>query len=212
MVMGFYSERTPEYEAYLIRLIFGAKVENDPMQVCLSTAYLDFNRTLRGISKIQNRAKLHTDAVDFLTESFDELREKLKAPIDQGGFDDWHKETCEGLMSTYGEDFTVHGGQAQKWVNMTLKYIYTLGERKIQGFQSACQFCHAPLDKIVVAGLLKNGLPALSTVWSQISYDEYFDRQKWIRAKFSIVPLDVEFLLWLGKSIGTEHIRAKDAA
>jgi hypothetical protein len=210
--MGFYSELTPEYEGYLIRLIFGAKIENDPMQVCLSTAYLDFNRTLRGISKVQNRAKLHTDAVDFLAESFNELREKLKAPINHGGFDEWHKETCEGLVSVYGESFTVYGGQAQKWVNMTLKYVYTLGEERIHGFQAAYQLCHAPLDKIVVSELLKHGLPALSTVWSQVSYEEYFDRQKWIREKFSIVPLDVEFLLWLGKSIGAEYITAKDAA
>jgi hypothetical protein len=201
---------TRDYEDYLVRLIFGAKVENDPLSVCVSTAYLDFNRTLRGISKVQNGARLHTNSVDVLTESFAELQEILKTPTDQTTFDDWHKEACASLISVYDGSFKVHSGQAQKWINMTLKYFYTLGEERVPGFQGAYQLCHAPLDKIVVDGLVKLGLPPLTSVWSQIDYSEYFDRQKWIRNKFSLVPLDVEFLLWLGKPIGVEHFRRNE--
>ena len=42
------------------------------------TAYLDFNRTLHGIRKVENGTKLHTDAVDVLTKSLAELQETLK--------------------------------------------------------------------------------------------------------------------------------------
>jgi hypothetical protein len=97
--MKFYSKLTPIYEDYLIRLVFGSKVETDPLSVCVDTAYLDFNRTLRGISKVKNGAKLHTDAVDVLTNSLAELKETLKTPTDQTMFDEWHDETCAKLIS-----------------------------------------------------------------------------------------------------------------
>jgi hypothetical protein len=205
--MTFYSKLKPAYEDYLLRLIFGSKVETNPLSVCVDTAYLDFNRTLRGISKVENGAKLHTDAVDFLSSSLEELRETLKTPTSQKTFDDWHEDTCAKLISIYEGSYTVHGGQAQKWVNMTLKYIYTLGEERIVGFEGAYTLCHAPLDKIVVSALAKFGFPKLSRVWSQLDYSEYFARQKWIRNKFTLVPLDVEFLLWLGKTIELSHLR-----
>lgn len=205
--MNFYSQLTRGYEDYLIRLVFGSKVETDPLSVCVDTAYLDFNRTLRGISKVENGAKLHTDAVNVLTDSLAELKETLKTLTDQTTFDDWHYETCAKLISVYDGSHTVYGGQAQKWVNMTLKYVYTLGEERISGFEAGYPLCHAPLDKIVIVQLTKYGFPALPCVWSHLDYHEYFERQKWIRNKFLLVPLDVEFLLWLGKPIEAEHLR-----
>jgi hypothetical protein len=205
--MNFYSKLTSGYEDYLIRLIFGSKVETDPLSVCVDTAYLDFNRTLRGISKVENGAKLHTNAVDILSNSLAELKEVLKTPADQTTFDDWHEDTCAKLISVYDGSYTVYAGQAQKWVNMTLKYVYTLGEERISGFEAAYPLCHAPLDKIVVGELVKLGFPRLTRVWSQLDYPEYFDRQKWIRNKFILVPLDMEFLLWLRKPIEVKHLR-----
>jgi hypothetical protein len=153
--MGFYSKFTREYEDYLIRLIFGVKVENDPLSVCVSTAHLDFNRTLRGIGKVQNGAKLHKDSVDVLTESFGKLREILKTPTDQAAFDDWHREACASLISVYDGSFKVYGGQAQKWVNMTLKYFYTLGDEDeetlaaiVEGIQDAKAGRTVPDDEV----------------------------------------------------------------
>jgi hypothetical protein len=206
--MNFYSKLTRGYEDYLMRLVFGSKVETDPLSVCVDTAYLDFNRTLRGISKLENGAKLHTDAVDVLTNSLGELKETLKTPTDrQTTFDDWHDDTCAKLISVYNGSHTVYGGQVQKWVNMTLKYVYTLGEERISGFEVAYPYCHAPLDKIVIGQLAKYGFSALTRAWSRLDYHEYFERQKWIRNKFLLVPLDVEFLLWLGKAIEVKHLR-----
>ena len=132
-------------------------------------AYLDFNRTLRGISKVDNAAKLHTNAVDVLSKSLAELKEMLKTPTDQTIFDTWHEETCAKLIAVYEGSYTVYGGQAQKWVNMTLKYVYTLGDERISGFKAAYPLCHAPLDNIVVKELVKFGFPGLTdVVWSKL--------------------------------------------
>jgi hypothetical protein len=205
--MNFYSKLTPIYEDYLLRLIFGSTVETDPLSVCVNTAYLDFNRTLRGISKVQTGAKLHTDAVGLLITSVEELKTALGTTTTQASFDDWHRDTCMKLISIYEGSFTVFGGQAQKWVNMTLKYVYTLGAKRISGFEAAYPLCHAPLDNIVLEGLAKVGLPKLSCAWSQLDYDEYFNRQEWIRETFMLPPLDMEFLLWLGRPLEPEHLR-----
>jgi hypothetical protein len=205
--MSFYSKLTRDYEDYLIRLVFGPKVESYPLSVCVDTAYLDFNRTLHGIGQLANGEKLHEDAVEVLTKSLTELKEALKLSMDQTKFDNWHEATCAKLIAAYTGSHTVYGGQAQKWVNMTLKYVYTLGEQRISGFEGAYPYCHAPLDNIVIDGLAKYSFPALSCAWSRLDYQEYFDRQKWIRNKFALVPLDVEFLLWLGKAIELKHLR-----
>jgi hypothetical protein len=45
-------------------------------------------------------------------------------------------------------DFFV--GQAQKWVNMTMKYIFTVGEQRIPGFDLVYTYCHVPLDNILL--------------------------------------------------------------
>jgi hypothetical protein len=93
-------------------------------------------------------------------------------------------------------------GQAQKWVNMTFKYIFTLGEQRLLGFQPFYSQCHIPLDKILIAQLTKYGFPTLKSAWSRIDdYNEYLGLQNWVRERFSLAPMDVEFYLWMGKEV-----------
>ena len=94
--------------------------------------------------------------------------------------------------------FAFHAGQAQKWVNMTLKYVFTVGEEHIPGFGPAYAFCHAPIDNIVLGELTRYGFDCPRKVWSQFDYGEYFKCQEWMREKFKPTPLlSVEFLLWM---------------
>jgi hypothetical protein len=194
--MTAYTRLTHPYEDYLLRLYFGRELT---LSVCVKRAYLDFCRTLHGISKDPNRDQLHSNAVNHLTAAFADLKSKLTRAIDQKTFDGWHQNTCATLSSLYnGHRF--HAGQAQKWVNMTLKYIYTLGEEHVSGFQQAYPLCHVPLDKIVLHQLAKYGFPEFSLPWSRVDYDQYFHCQEWIRSKFAtLAPLDLEFWLWMDK-------------
>ena len=45
--------------------------------------------------------------------------------LGQKDYDEWHKELCKTLNSVYKENNAkLTFGQAQKWVNMTMKYLY----------------------------------------------------------------------------------------
>src|SRR5579871_6905866 len=200
-VKNVFGRLTPEFEDYLIQLCFGVDAHVDPFATCLNTAYGDFCRTLRGISKVPDAKLLHENAVRHLTQAFATLQARLAAPMSIEGFDEWHSCTCQELIAVYKGRHTVYAGQAQKWVNMTLKYIYTLGEEWIPGFGQAFPFCHAPLDNVVLSELAQYDFPALTRPWSQIENAEYFDRQTWIRRKFVLAPLEVEFSLWLGSKV-----------
>ena len=83
-------------------------------------------------------------------------------------FNDWHEETCDELVNIYENNelkdiFTY--GNAQKWVNMTLKYIYLLGGisenyaekfaqsvSKIRGYSADF---HIPIDSYIIDVLWK---------------------------------------------------------
>jgi len=191
-----FSKLTKNYEEYLLRLIFGREVRPS---VCISRAYGDFKRTLKGITKLPNADSLHTKAERVLTDALTTLKTRLEKPMAQSDFDDWHRKTCDDLVAFYGNTFAFYAGQAQKWVNMTLKYIFTVGEEHIPGFAPAYTLCHAPLDNIVLEELTRYGLDWPSKAWSQFDYDEYFKCQKWMRDKFTPTPLlSVEFFLWTG--------------
>jgi len=192
-----------DYEDYLVRLYFGT--ESDFLVASIARAYLDFSRTLHGIGDLGPKRLLHDQASNSLREAIVELQAESMSGEE---FDTWHRSTCERLVAIYPK----HGhhlyiGQAQKWINMTLKYIFALGEQRICGFGEKYQYCHVPLDNILLGQLERYNFPALSCAWSRLdNYDEYLERQMWIRRRFTLVPLDVEFKLWLGKEV--ETIRA----
>jgi hypothetical protein len=138
-----------------------------------------------------------------LKDSLDNLKPIATSQIAAEVFDSWHKITCERLISLFDR----HGhhlfvGQAQKWVNMTTKYIFTVGEQRVSGFDSVYLYCHVPFDNILLKQLKKYDFLALNRAWSRLDkYDEYLERQKWIRQRFSLAPMDVEFQLLLGKDL-----------
>ena len=90
-------------------------------------------------------------------------------------------------------------GHAQKWLNMTLKYLFVLGDR-VPGFERLYPFCHVPLDQFVMSRAARFGFPPLpgTGAWSTLTdYAIYMDRQQWFRARFDEPPLVTEFRLWL---------------
>ena len=89
-------------------------------------------------------------------------------------------------------------------VNMTFKYIYVLGEERFPGFGHLYDLCHVPLDNILIEALRAHGFRALPCAWSRLNdYDTYLDRQRGVRSRFRLAPLDVEFQLWMGRPATT---------
>ncbi len=189
-----------DYEEFLVYLYFGAGP--DYLRKAVDRAYLDFSRTLHGISNLTSKDVLREEVAKELRQIFADLRQSRGVNC-QSEFDGWHRTTCQRIIAfynRYGYD-CMHVGQAQKWVNMTFKYIFVLGKSRVSGFGEWYPYCHVPLDNILLDRLAGYGLPQFECAWSRIDdYDEYLSRQEWIRRRFSLAPLDVEFQLWLERS------------
>lgn len=190
-----------DYENYLISIYFGSR--EDLLDGCIQRAYRDFCRILNGMAKFENRLILKDRAIEVFRGDLHNLKTISCESASEQNFDNWHKLICDKLVSLFDfYHFPIRVGHAQKWVNMTMKYIFTMGEERLTGFHDAYQFCHAPLDNIFLNQLYKYGLPKFKFVWSHIDdYNEYLNIQNWIRQRFDYSPLDVEFFLWLGKEI-----------
>jgi hypothetical protein len=192
-----------DYEEYLIRLYFGNS--DDLLTACINRAYRDFNRTIHGIDRLEAKDQLHQDAYGYLKKSFSDIQTGCVGIAEQEEFDRWHQSICSDLSRYYNKhgygSFAV--GQAQKWINMTFKYIFTMGSDRISGFDNLYKFCHIPLDNIILKKLRDEyEFPGLSCAWSRLGdYSEYLSCQKWIRQTFTELPLDIEFKLWINGEI-----------
>jgi hypothetical protein len=111
-------------EESLIVFYFGR--DEDYLTRCRENAYRDFQRTLRGIAKLARAEEAYSRADEALQRQLTAIRDT--APPTQEHFDTWHRSTCSELAAIYedcGYCFTV--GQAQKSINMPLKYIHVIG-------------------------------------------------------------------------------------
>lgn len=179
---------------FVRRLYFGSG--HDVLGQCLKRAYLDFSRTVHGIAQCRSA---YPAATSFLRSELSQL--PLQRQIfSSEQFDKWHKTTCRNLLSIYsGHAYPAFSiGQAQKWINMALKYIYVFGEERLPGFKPLYSLCHIPIDNIIIKNLSFKNPPKLKCAWSRItSYDDYMLFQHWVRQTFQgSSPLAVEFRLW----------------
>lgn len=188
-----------QWNKYILDLFFGT---NKPLENCINRAYRDFNRTLHGFGSLLDNEKITKEVKKYLFDEFEKLKsEKIKAQED---FNSWHENQCLALNTLYVENNynSFHIGQAQKWINMTFKYIFSYGNKYLDGYDNIYQFCHVPLDNILIDELKMYNPPKLQTSWSRINnYETYLKYQNWFRSKFENLPLDVEFKLWLGESL-----------
>jgi len=191
-----------DWEEYLIRLYFGNK--GDLITLCINRAYRDLNRTLHGIDRHKGKHKLFNSATNHLRSIFIEIKETPSKPKSHKNFDKWHESNCRKLKNLYEENgfmnFAI--GQAQKWINMTFKYIFCMGESRLPGYFDLYEFCHVPIDNIILDNISQSGAPVISCPWSRLDdYTEYMSLQKWFREKFDLPPLDVEFRLWVNQRV-----------
>lgn len=138
-----------DYEDFLLILYFGPDALTEPMKAIVRRAYLDFARTIHAT---RQQGDPYNKGATSLRADLEVLRNSPSS-TEQDSFDQWHERTCESLKNAYAHagysDFTV--GQAQKWTNMTFKYIYTFGPHRLSGFDSFYEYCHVPIDNIMMA-------------------------------------------------------------
>jgi hypothetical protein len=180
---------------FLLFLYFGR--DKDFIMNSINRAYRDFNRTLHGFSKTPKKDKINVEVKLYINNEILKLKD-TQSMNSQELFDLWHKQTCIGIKEIFVKNgvSNFYLGQSQKWINMTLKYIFLYGENKINGFKNIYGFCHIPLDNII---LDKIDNKYFNTTWSRIDdYSNYLSFQIEIRKiADDLAPLDYEFKLFM---------------
>lgn len=171
--------------------------------------YLDVNRTLHGISKFNEQSKLLKSKVsEFISNLL------AKPPKNQGDYDKIHDECCsECCQIRNGID--IRYGQAQKVVNMSLKYLYNeyafYQEKKYLGFtkERIEIFFHLPIDRYVLAYFKKYHKLAIDDIrWSLWEKKQYVEFQEKLKQKLigGYFPLEIDYIIWRQKEKVTDKI------
>lgn len=148
---------------FLVQCYFGS-MENGPVVAAIDRAYIDMQtHTVRGEKEdLFTRRKVVTEIL------YKRIQELVN---DEKDFDKWHRNVSKEIKTKY-PDFTF--GQIQKWINMTIKYLFVLRQLDITGIsdyfnEDNAKYFHAPLDSYVLKAIHTKGIS-----WSNIEdYDEY---------------------------------------
>lgn len=214
---------------FLLYSYFGCSSEDSEQTVkkkCAYRAYLDLARTVKYVysSTELEKATVGTDAhafIDIRKKRIEAVCYKLIESIEgypnhSGGFDTWHESKCAQIIdrmnAPYGDGkkgflkarFTY--GQAQKWVNMTLKYLWLL-DMLPEGLTE--KSLHVPIDSFILEKLQEENVDEIKRdgdtykykgkTWSQLDdYDVYLD----IQAKIGQIagktfPIEWEGPAWM---------------
>lgn len=170
----------------------------NPYETASRDAYRDMCRTLRlhGIPE-EKRIELRSRVTAMLQHEIEQLISRgVKS---QAEYDAWHYELCTRIRAIYREQGIVfYYGQAQKWLNMMMKYLYLIGECT---FDELIQYLHVPVDNYLIDIAWKElGVARLQSSWSR--WDDYTEQynayQKELRSKITACdPLRWEFRYWL---------------
>jgi len=187
-----------EIQKFWIRVYLGTTNDKELIGAAIDRAYRDFNRTMHGIGDKQTD-ETKKFLSDFMLTVVDSLTSKqFESQVE---FDDWHKLKCDELKEKFIQypAFKISFGQAQKWINMTLKYLFALGDNIVNGISTNYIYYHIPVDNIIQDKLLKKyDIPKFSERWSRIDdYERYLNYQIKVRQTIqNQIPMDVEFRLF----------------
>ncbi len=167
-------------QEFLVYAYFGITKEDSDeiiIQKCVKKAYLDVCRTLRFKEQYKESKENKKEKDEKIKVICRDLTKKIynngNLIVDPNElfkfFLKKDNETIKdfGLKKYLKEDF--HFGQAQKWVNMTLKYLYLLdfvnGEKMLE--------LHIPIDNYIIEALREDGIKVPEKHWSKWNKKEY---------------------------------------
>ena len=199
----------PHRTGYRIPSLCGTAVTD--LRDVVNLAYKDVCRTLIRIGRDpQQSAAFKHVAVGF-------IRELLAAPSSsQSEFDEWHDRCCRRCLKVTGAA-TVHYGQAQKLVNMALKYLYN----EFAHYRGVCNhlgypdgnlewYFHLPIDSQIRDHLAANYgfVHPRKVAWSKWDCDHYLAFQTELRERLNPAykPLEIDYLLWNAPNASISHL------
>lgn len=147
---------------------------DDAYNKCSAFAYRDMCRTIRFAEELQEEKKTKIEQKE-IQEKKDSLKDKVTEKIkfkvnewlsedgiDKSDFDEEHASLCREIMCEYKDKVyqknnqdecnCLSFGQAQKWVNMTLKnlYVYDDSNDKKMGMEKLLPLMHIPIDNYIL--------------------------------------------------------------
>lgn len=205
---------------------------NNLLLMAINKAYGDATQqnAFNGLFKknIINIGKLKESSETNKVTSSEYLYDKISKYGKSINFATWHKEVCERLVKDYNKihdennkNFFTYGN-AQKWLNMTLKYLWLLNRLPNDMDEKAL---HAPIDSYILQKLKKLEIEGVTgsgetfyykkKCWSNIDkYNEYMELQEKIR-KFAKADgksvIEWENEAWIEMSVArkTPNIKSK---
>lgn len=206
--------------ASLVAFYFGTRVAADltspeAITSISKRAYRDLSRTLHGIGTHPDKSALLEGTHDSLYAFVADLEEVTTRQDCDALHDAW----CEDRIRFFSEHphperkkFAFTYGQAQKWINMTLKYLAVLGHPTVAGVYP---YLHVPIDSIVYAEAehpsagIAVPRPPGGRAWSRLTREQYRDYQQSLRTAIathsdgSLAPLDWEAQAWITRASST---------
>lgn len=197
----------------LIAFYFGTKVasgdvtSDEVIDGVARRAYADLRRTIHGFGTHPAKAEIK----DYIHATLRMFIADLETCNSQEEFDERHDQWCTSACERFkqyshpGRDFNFHYGQAQKWLNMTLKYLAVLDHPQVQ---RAYTFLHVPVDKYVYdeAGTAGVKRPSRPYAWSRLDREKYLNYQHRLRKMVDSTPyscpLDWEADVWVTRVTG----------
>lgn len=176
------------------------------IDACINTAYRDFCRTMHGIMGNDLNEAMRSEASDIIRRMIGKV---LKASFTQAEFDKLHSSACKAVKKVYSDNRTSFFiGQAQKWINMSLKYVYLLyladlldiNKTGIEMLKQNYRHFHLPIDNIVLQHQTVKRFYSEhigNTAWSRIDdYPKYLAFQKNLQEAVEIPLIVFEGQIW----------------
>ena len=219
----------------LFYFAFGIPIESDSefkKKRCVHKAYLDLCRTLRYKEEQKNSEEkdhfindVETQILEEIKSYPSELKDTCNMDYLQNDFDIWHwslTQKLQNILEKYKDIFvdskTLTVGQAQKWINMTIKYMILMGIEDIAKIPK--KDIHIPLDDFILTaaevnedisildsftvkglGIKKRSFKNISP-WSGIDeYETYMNYQNAVREKCNNkAPIEWERKAWIAEA------------
>ncbi|MCQ4636973.1 hypothetical protein NE619_09540 [Anaerovorax odorimutans] len=224
---------------FLLYAYFGINGDEEKDEIIKKAgarAYLDMCRTIDfGMSteeKLSNKCRenLRNEVKEILVKAYYSLKNSVRASDEstQEKFDEEHRETCDKISSVYRKIGGLTFGQAQKWLNMTLKYLVVIQTYICKvDVNDMIPYLHVPVDKYIMeaAGAKKKGLSCGlglkcvprkheksdtykmgwysengSQPWSRWQYCEYIEFQQAVRHTISEKKIALNPIDWESKA------------
>lgn len=183
--------------------LFGSS-ESDVYKAAANRAYRDLCRTITFRDKDNKKHIYYRSEIVglIITKIQDKLFENHKPS--QETYDDFHADLCNQITeytNEVAENLTY--GQAQKWVNMTMKYLCVLSNGNFTGnyewLGKFYPYLHVPIDSIILTKAQDNKYLSCKSYscWSKLDYKDYEEIQKNLRKSLTAMsPMDWEFEVW----------------